>query len=924
MKSCITFITLQLLFFWGQTAFAQKTVTGKISDTNGETLPGVTILIKGTSMGTTSDMEGSYNIPVKEGVTLVFSSVGFTSCEIMIGKADTLNVTLKAENINLGELVIVGSRNPTRTKTDTPVAVDIIPMNLLLQSASQVDLNAMLTYFAPSFQSNRQTIADGTDHIDPASLRGLGPDQILVLINGKRRHTTSLVNVNGTFGRGSVGTDMNTIPASAIERIEILRDGAAAQYGSDAIAGVINIVLKKEVEKLTSFLTSGIHKAGDGAMLQYNTNYGFKLGEKGYIIISGDLTKRGYTNRADDYSGPIFSSDGQGDEAELVKRELTRHDFRMHVGNSAITNAATFFNASLPLAPNTELYAFGGLNYRFGESAGFYRLPNQTDRVVTEIYPNGFLPEILSNIVDKSLGIGLKGKVKGWNVDFSNTFGRNFFMFTVSNSLNASLLTASPTNFNPGGFSFTQNTTNLDFNHYFKSFLTGFNLAFGSEFRVDNYGIIAGEENSWKNYGFRNITKTVEVKDDNGSVIFTYEKVVGQFDELKKAGGAQVFPGFRPENAINRYRSNISVYLDTEADITRSFMVSGAARFEHYSDFGSTLNGKLAARLNFSKKYALRGAVSTGFRAPSLHQQFYSSVITRFLGDTPFEVGTFSNESTVAKVLGIPKLKEETSVNMSLGFTARPIESLTLTADLYSIQIKDRIVLTGLFSGNASAPSGSQDRRIYDLLYSVNANLAQFFTNAISTNTNGLDLVATWKMTPGKGNLNLSLAANLNKTTVGDKINTSDLLKGKESVYFSRDQKGVYEVGTPRNKVNLTVNYKSGKFSTMIRTVRFGEITFLHPDDGGSPDKFVLNTFTGKKETRDQTFSAKFVTDFSISHQINPNLSITLGGNNIFDIYPDKQKHSDNNAFGRFVYSRQITQFGFNGAFYFVRLGFIM
>ena len=920
LKSIKVFSLLLICLICGRTVFAQKIISGKITDPRGEPLPAVNIQIKGTTIGTISDVDGNYRLSAQEGNVLVFRSVGFVPQENTVGQVNVLNITMKEEEFKLDEVLIVGSRNQSRTKVETPVPVDIIPISGLLQNTAQMDMNGLLTNIAPSFQSNRQTIADGTDHTDPASLRGLGPDQILVLINGKRQHTSSLINVNGTVGRGSVGTDMNSIPAAAIERIEILRDGASAQYGSDAIAGVINIVLKKNTDKFTAFTTEGIHKAGDGALVQFNSNYGFKLGEKGYINVTGDVTKRGYTNRADDYSGPIFSASGVGDEAELAKRGITRHDLTMRVGNSAITNGATFFNASLPIAPDAELYSFGGLNYRRGESAGFYRLPFQTDRVIPEIYPNGFLPEILSSITDKTLGIGLRGKINGWNVDFSNTYGMNSFMFTISNSLNASLLSASPSTFKAGGFRFGQNTTNFDVNRFFNKVLAGLNVAFGGEFRVDNYEIVAGEEKSWKNYGLRDIIQTVDVKDATGKILYTYQKVTGQYDELQKAGGSQVFPGFSPDNALNKYRLNLSAYLDLEADFTKNFTMDGAVRYENYSDFGSTFNGKLASLLNLSNKYAIRGAISTGFRAPSLQQQYFNTVNTRFLGDKPVEVGTFHNDSRVAKVLGIPKLKQETSMNMSFGLTARPTEKLTFTADFYSILIDDRIVLTGLFSGDASAAPGSQDRQIFDLLLSANANRAQFFTNAISTSTSGLDLVATYKINVWKGQMDISLASNLNKTKVGDKIITSELLKGKESVYFSREQRGINELGTPKSKINLTMNYRIGKYSAMLKAVRFGTITYLHPDDG-NPANFVLNTFTGKKESRDQTFSAKIITDLTISRQFGKNIMITAGSSNLLDVYPDRQKHSDNYSFGRFPYSRVLTQFGFNGAFYFMRMG---
>ncbi|TAD94707.1 MAG: TonB-dependent receptor, partial [Bacteroidetes bacterium] len=550
-----------------------------------------------------------------------------------------------------------------------------------------------------------------------------------------------------------------------------------------------------------------------------------------------------------------------------------------------------------------------------------YRMPNQTSQVVAALYPNGFLPLINSNIVDKSFSLGIRGKIQDWNVDFSNTYGTNSFMFGVENSNNASLGTESPTSFQCGGFAFTQNTTNFDMNKYFDKVLSGFNVAFGAEFRVDNYEIFAGEEKSYRNYGLRDIVNVKTVTRPDGTS-FNYNEVVGQFDALGKVGGAQVFPGFKPSNEVNKYRTNAAAYLDLEADITKKFTIGAAARYENYSDFGSTLNGKLTARVVLAEGYSLRGAVSTGFRAPSLQQSYFSAVSTLFIGGAPFETGTFTNDSRAAQILGIPKLKQETSVNASLGITAEPVKGLTLSVDGYYIKINDRVVLTGQFRGNAAAAVGTQDRTINDLLFSVGANTGQFFTNAINTTTMGLDVVAAQKFDIGKGNLDVSLAANFNKTTVGDDIKTTDLLKGKEANYFDREQRAVFETGNPQNKVNLTLTYKINKFSIMVRNVRFGEITYRHPSDGGDPSAFVLNNFTGQKETRDQTFSAKMVTDITLSYQIAKNLGLTIGANNLLDVYPDRNAHSDNASSGRFPYSRRITQFGFNGAYYFGRLSF--
>ncbi len=889
----------------GFTLAQTTTLTGSIKDANtGDELIGASVIVVGTTTGATTDVDGKFSLTVSGSkVKLAFSYIGYetvTQDVTLNGGTQNINVTLNASSSSLDEITVVGSRNASRSVLDSPVPVDVLAVRDLIAVVPQVDLNQMMTFVAPSFQSNRQTISDGTDHIDPASLRGLGPDQVLVLINGKRRHNTALVNTNGTVGRGNVGTDLNTIPAASIERIEVLRDGAAAQYGSDAIAGVINIVLRKDVNQFSANYMTGVHKEGDGALNQFNANYGFALGKKGgYLNLTGDYTFRGFTNRMNEWTGTVYGAtyladpdlnpEGAAtDEALLAARNLTRSDFNMRVGNSQVANASAMFNMAIPIDENTEFYAFGGLNYRNGEAAGFYRQPSQVNQVVYEIYPNGFLPEIHTSVLDRSLGMGIRGKIKNWDVDFSNNYGKNSFGFRVENSLNASLGVASATSFDSGGFSFSQNVTSLSVSRFFADFLKGINIAAGSEFRVDNYQIIAGEEASYTDY------------DGVG---------------IGKVGGAQVFPGFQPRNELNRFRTNLAGYLDVELNVTEKWMVALAGRYENYSDFGNTVTGKFATRYNLTDDYAIRGAISTGFRAPSLHQSFFNTVSTIFVNGVPFEVGTFSNNSRVAGVLGIPKLKQETSINYSIGFTAQPTKAMTFSVDGYIIKVDDRVVLTGQFQGNASAAPGTNDREIYDLLTEVGANRAQFFTNAINTTTRGLDIIATYTWNVGEGKLDASVAANLNETTV-DKINVaSSLLAGRESTYFDRTNTAVVETGNPQSKLNVTLNYKVGKFGAMVRSVRFGEITTR-----GNSAAPVLNTFTGELETLDQTFSAKWVTDFSLSYQLFKNLSLQVGANNIFDVYPDEHTHSTNNSFGRFRYSRQATQFGFNGAFYFARV----
>ena len=634
MKNFLRFkICLIFGLFFPLAMMAQGTITGTITEASTNApLPGANIIVKGTSNGSISDFDGKFSINVANfPATLMVSSVGFNTKEVIVTSAQNIKVSL-TEGVSLDEVVLIGTRNPNRSTTDSAVPIDVIDVTELVTAGPQVNLNQILNYVAPSFTSNTQTISDGTDHIDPASLRGLGPDQVLVLINGKRRHNSSLVNVNGTFGRGSVGTDLNAIPAASIQRIEVLRDGAAAQYGSDAIAGVINIVLKKSTNELNLNITTGANfsknandQTGgvDGETTNVSANYGLSLGEKGgFVNFTGDFDVRQPYGRMKEWEGSIFNlyntverfanNDGydvsklldddvadviqygnqaglglspsatkaelrtilagNNTTAELAARGLEASDFNMRVGQSALRGGRFFANMSLPLDDNgTELYSFAGISSRTGNSAGFYRLPNQS-RTYTPAYLNGFLPEINSNIKDKSIAVGIKGKIGDWDVDFSNTYGKNEFLYTIGNTFNASMQNASPTTFDAGGFSFAQNTTNLDISKFYDDVLAGTNVAFGAEYRVESYDIVAGEQASYAQYtaAGQAITLSTQVPSKD-------------FFGASRPGGSQVFPGFSPTNELSRGRSSVAGYLDIEADITESFLLSLATRYEDYS-----------------------------------------------------------------------------------------------------------------------------------------------------------------------------------------------------------------------------------------------------------------------------------------------------------------------------------------------------
>ena len=941
-------VMIFMLFGAFNFALAQQ-VNGTVTDDSSQPLPGVSVIVKGTSTGTITDFDGNYSIAANDGGTLVFSYVGFETQEVVVS-GNTLNITMQS-GVTLAEVVLIGSRNPSRTAVDTPVPVDVIDISELTSKGPQVNLNQILNFVAPSFTSNTQTISDGTDHIDPASLRGLGPDQVLVLINGKRRHNSALVNVNGTFGRGNVGTDLNSIPSGAIKRLEVLRDGAAAQYGSDAIAGVINIVLNNNVNELTLNVTTGANFAKnangqtggvDGQTVNVNANYGVPLGDKGgFINFTGDFDFREDYSRMKQWEGSIFNlyntverfafDDGynlsdlldddvtdvihyannagislggastkadlqqilnaNNTDAELAARGQVRSDFNMRVGQSELRGGRFFANLSLPLDnQDTELYSFAGASSRKGNSAGFYRLPNQS-RTYTPAYINGFLPEINSTITDKSLAVGIKGVINHWNVDLSNTWGKNAFLYTIGNTFNASQQNASPTTFDAGGFNFIQNTVNLDVNQFYDDILNGLNIAFGAEYRLENYEIVAGEEASYGQYTAEGELITLPTQSPS-------EDFFGR----SRPGGSQVFPGFSPANELSRDRNSIAGYFDLEADFSETFLASFATRFENYSDFGSTINFKLATLLKASENINVRVALNTGFRAPSLHQLNFNSTSTIFQDGIPVEVGTFSNDSRAANLLGIPQLKEETSQSISLGFTTKmPDANLTLTVDGYFIGIDDRIVYTGQFK---SPGAGTE---LDNLLSQANASAASFFANAIDTQSKGLDIVLTHKANIGtNARLKSDLSGTFSKTKKVGPIKASQVLEdaGLVGTYFPEDSRIYLEEAVPRTKINLSNNLTFDKFNVFLRNVWFGKVSEA-------------------TETIDnqQVYNSKLVTDLSFGYKASKSLTFTIGANNLLDIYPDRTVEA-NRSGGRFDWSRRSQQFGVAGRFLFARLSF--
>lgn len=901
-------------------AQAPGTVEGRVVDAEtGTPLPGANVVIVGTQRGTTTGEDGRYTLSVPAGtVTLQVSYVGYSTvrreADVEGGETVTVDVQLQP-GTNLDNLVVVGTRGEGRSALQSAVPVDAFQVDELTTQAPQTDLNQLLSYTAPSFHVNRQSSSDATEFIDPATLRSLPPDQLLVLVDGKRRHKSSLVNTLNTVGRGAAGTDLNAIPSAAVERIEVLRNGASAQYGSDAIAGVINLQLKEDTNRLSAKVTSGLRNAGDGEFVKVTANYGFGVGEDGFVNVTGMFRDRARTNRADGHDLVIFDQSEFGnffaypvndnpeearqiDNEILAERGLERDDFNYRVGQSAIQQGAVFLNSEFGLQNGATLYAFGGLSYKNGIGAPFRRRPASLTSMPyfpsnddPSLFPNGFQPEMNSDVIDQSLTLGVKGTFEGWTWDLSNSFGRNSLDYQMDNTVNASLLQASPTSIYAGKHAFSQNTANLDVSRFFTDALAGVNVAFGGAYRIDHYQIFAGEEASYRDYGRAQVIEDGE--------LVTRDTLAQQGNE--KEGGAQGFVGFRPENEVDRTRSNVAVYLDTEFNLTEQILVTAAGRFENYSDFGSTLNGRLAARLSLlDERLNLRGSASTGFRAPSLHQLYFNEVRTDLNSEGELvNIGTFSNDSEVAHVLGIPPLEEERSQGISAGLTASPTDNFDLTIDGYRITVDDRVVLTGEF--NADTAPG-----IVDLLTEVGAQNAQLFANAVNTKTTGLDVVATYHLQTEMGDVEFSAAGNYNDTEIDGPLNIPSTLRENfqgteeelESTFFGRQQRGLLTESNPRTKITLSADYGFGPISLFLRTVRFGE--------------FVREGFADT-----QVHSPEWVVDATASYEFTEGVTFSIGANNLFNNYPDKQIYG-NSFFGVFDYAP--VQQGFNGAFYFARL----
>jgi iron complex outermembrane recepter protein len=930
MRKFIVLAQILLIFISTISFSFAQSIKGKILDaTTSKGIEAASILVKGTKQGTSSNVGGDFSIKANVGNTLEVSATGYTAQEVKIN-SENITIMLQPSTTDLVDVVVVGTRGLPRAKTETAVPIDIIKINQIGAPTAKMDLTSVLNMAAPSFNYNKQSGSDGADHVDLGTLRGLGPDQTLVLINGKRRHSTAFVALFGTRGRGASGTDLNAFPQSGVDRIEILRDGASAQYGSDAMAGVMNIILKKDINHWT--ITTGVagyydtkfnarkFNAGnqyysgnkiDGSTFSFSATNGFALGNNGgYVSFALDYLTQGKTFRQ------VDTTDWQNKKDNLQYINTGRRAF----GDGSVTTFGSMYNMELPIKnTKTTFYSFATVNTKESDAFAYTRnLSARPDRFPVDaggnpIFVNDIMrvtndgevyynPHIGTNINDASIALGLKGKsVRDWNWDASLTTGKNDFQYYGDKTFNATLIgNTKKTFFDDGGFRFRQTTINLDFSKAFTKVASGLNVGYGFEVRNEKYKINKGEEASYA----------------------SYDLTLGQ------APGSQGFPGFSPADSITAKRSSVSAYVDGEINISKAWMIDAAVRAENYQDFGYIATYKLATRVKATDNFNIRGSVSTGYRAPSLQQINFSNTLTSFSGGILVQSRIARNGDAVTKAAGIPALKQETSINTSVGFAWKPVKGLTFTVDGYMVKIKDRVVLSGLFSeSDATLPASFTSQ-----LTSLGVATAQFFTNAVNTTNYGLDIVADYSKSWENKKLKVLLAGNLQKMLV-NKINVPAALSGtvlNQKTFFSDREIAFLKASAPNAKINLSIDYSCNKLGfgthiTSFGTVKltgFGAPTAENPNYGGiNPE--VPDDATGALVPEIFNYKTKIVADIYASYKISKKISFFAGIDNVFNIHPElgvnplaKGYAQDNESGGAW----DSVQMGFNGRKLFSRL----
>jgi iron complex outermembrane receptor protein len=872
------------------------TVTGKVTEIgSGAALQGVSVLLVGTQRGALTREDGTFRISVPAGsYELQARLIGYSTKRVPVavgpGATVTMDFVLEKAANQLAALAITGTRRSSeRTVTEAAVPIDVISAGEMKQTG-RTETSQILQMLVPSLNFPRTSIAGGTDMQRPFTLRGLTPDQTLVLINGKRRHTGSVLALNNSIGRGTTGVDLNAIPAASIERIEVLRDGAAAQYGSDAIAGVVNIILKGAGSTSTDFsVTSGATAGGDGEQFQVDASHTFTIGSNGFLNVSGEFRNRGRTNRSNPEFQPNgwYLNDATADPGRLAYARENLNWF----GDAPTTEGGVMFNAGTPFGNGLQFYLFGGSMLRQATAFGFSRR-SRDDRNVRGVYPDGFLPAIIGTSFDASLAVGVKGTTAGFNWDASIENGNNYFRFNLDNTLNPTYGLATQRKFYAGSLNSNQMTANFDASRELSLGLAKpANFGVGLESRRDRYNIYEGEPASYNDGGQRILDGP-----SAGRLAIT---------------GSQLFFGFRPSDYTNATRTSYAGYVDVEQAIGTRLTLGAAGRAENFSDFGSTTIGKLTGRVQIiPEKLAIRGAVNTGFRAPSLAQINYSASASNVLlingVPTPNEARTIPVNTDVARALGATPLRPETSTSFTTGFVFTPTASFSATVDGFNIDIEDRIILSSNFTGSAIQsilarfPGFGGDIR------------PRFFTNAIDTRTRGVDVVLRYAMTMADGGtLRLTGSYNYSENSVlNDSIPNPPELRGVSELLFDRTERARLVEAQPRTNVRLGASYVRGPWSLELQQAQFG--SFISRSD---------NRETAAGRLADQRFSAKWITDASVSYDFG-RLRGTLGADNLFNVYPDEiSLLNPDNYFGSRQYS-PFSPFGANGRFAYLRLAY--
>ncbi len=876
MKKILLLAVFALLGFTVQISAQTKTVTGKITDSkDGSSLPGVTV--KNAKIGTVSGADGSFTIKVPTTATkLSVSSVGYTAMDVDIPASGELNIALVASTSALEEVVVsTGSRNSKRTMTDTPLPIDVISA-ADLRTTGQTTFDKALQYSVPSFNTVNTPVNDATSLLDPYEIRGMGPSRTLVLINGKRKNTSALLYIQTSPGRGESGADISAIPQQAIKRVEILRDGASAQYGSDAIAGVMNIILKDKFDYGSAQLTAGITGKGDGQHIGFSVNNGSNFGNGGFVNYTLDFSRTALANRPGVVSAEAEADGDLGFGAPLadVKKFLALKPDAGNVNGQPENTAAKFLiNAGIPVGDNTELYFNAAYVYKRVNSFANYRTPywRTTDNGLLTPAGQpyiGYVPGFQGDLNDYNATVGVRKENNGWKTDLSFTTGGNKQLYTISNSRNRSLGKNSPTYFKPGGYEFSHNVGNIDVT---KAVNEKLNIGFGSEFRAESFTVFAGDTASF----------------------------VGS--------GADSFPGTSPTNAGTNTRFNFGGYVDLSYDISDQFLVNGTVRAEQYSDFGSTVVYKLSTRYKINDQITLRGSYSTGFRAPLLHQIYQQLAQASFVPGKGIQTkGIVNNVSPQAFALGVPKLTPEKSTNFTLGVGLNPTKNLSVTLDYYNIQVNDRIILGSEISGT------DKGNTALDKILTDNGIVAvSFFANALNTSTSGLDFVVSQKnVVLGKGRLNVSLAGNYTFENKYTSVNNPKLIADAGKSVFDPIQNGLLFTSRPKYKAILGLNYLVKGVSFNLSNTLFGT-THFHQN--------------GLDDNTDTEFSPAVVTDLAISIPFSKVTTLTLNANNLLNVLPSwdfvnlktgaKTHYDPNNNVPSNPYFTQYNLITFNGRY---------